>query len=58
MTMWVVLDDDDDIVLLASGRDAPHFVEEWAADGYQVLCVDAEDDIDDASRGEAGVHAA
>jgi hypothetical protein len=41
--MWVVLDDDDEVVVIASGRDAPAFVEEWAARGYQVACLDAGD---------------
>jgi hypothetical protein len=43
MTMWVVLNEDDEVMVMASGRDASSFVEEWATRGYHVVCIDAAD---------------
>jgi hypothetical protein len=36
-TVWVVLDDAGDIVVMASGADAPDFAAEYAERGAQVV---------------------
>jgi hypothetical protein len=41
VNLWVVLDDQGSVVLIAGGADAPGVAEEWAARGYRVECVDA-----------------
>jgi len=35
--LWVVLDDDDCVVVIASGADAPAFAAEWAERGARVV---------------------
>ncbi len=36
-TLWVVLDAADEVVVVASGRDAAAFAAEWAAQGARVV---------------------
>jgi hypothetical protein len=36
-TVWVVLDDADQVVVMASGSDAAEFAAEWAERGYRVV---------------------
>ena len=35
-TLWVVLDPDDQIVVMAAGADAAAFAAEWADRGYRI----------------------
>ena len=36
-TLWVVLGNDDEVVVIASGADAAAFAAEWADRGYRIV---------------------
>jgi len=36
-TLWVVLDDAGEVMVIAGGADAPAFAAEWAANGARVV---------------------
>jgi len=36
-TVWVVLDDQDQVLVMASGADAAAFAAEWAEEGRRVV---------------------
>ena len=36
-TLWVVLDEDGEVIVIAAGADAPAFAAEWARSGARVV---------------------
>ena len=38
-TLWVVLDQADQVVVMASGADAAGFAAEWADRGYRIVAL-------------------